>query len=184
MVYKGTFFDSCKLHVWGISVSAEIRCQVFFQDLATTQVMNTFFESNSDDHLSMVVHDFSWNGFSGSLSFFSFMNKFLLTIGKTSYGLLVNNNMFNGFILGVLFSNCNDLQSFSANLSANQISAQNCIGGSIPSKISNLKMLKFLNLSRNLLSGSFLIQLGEFKDLELISLQDNNLTGEIPTQLN
>ncbi|KAL7257229.1 hypothetical protein ACSBR1_011036 [Camellia fascicularis] len=133
--------------------------------------MNTFFESNSDDHLSMVVQDFSWNGFSGSLSFFSFTNKFLLTISKTSYRLLVNNNMFNGSLPGVLFSNCNDLQSFSANLNANPISAaQNRIGGSIPPKISSLKMLQFLNF-------------GEFKDLELISLQDNNLTGEIPTQL-
>ncbi|KAL7232900.1 hypothetical protein ACSBR2_010829 [Camellia fascicularis] len=144
--------------------------------------MNTFFESDSDDHLSMVVQDFSWNGFSGSLSFFSFTNKFFLTIGKTSYRLLVNNNMFNGSLPGVLFSNCNDLQSFSANLSANQIStAQNRICGSIPPKISSLKMLQFLNLNRNLLSGSLPIQLGEFKDLELISLQDNNLTGEIPT---
>ncbi|KAL7190455.1 hypothetical protein ACSBR2_022686 [Camellia fascicularis] len=158
-------------------------------NLLYEEEMNTFFESNSDDHLSMVVHDFSWNGFSGSLSFFSFTNKFLLTIGKTLYRLLVNNNMFNGSLPGVLFSNCNDLQSFSANLSANQISvAQNRIGGLIPPKISSLKMLQFLKLSRNLLCGSLPIQLGEFKDLDLanaISLQvvlldHNRLSGEIP----
>ncbi|KAF5958511.1 hypothetical protein HYC85_005736 [Camellia sinensis] len=172
MVCKGTFFGNCKFLVCCISMSAEICCR-----------MNTFFESNSDDHLSMAIHDFSWNGFSGSLSFFSFTNKFLLTIGKTSYRLLVNNNLFNGSLPGVLFSNCNNLQSFSTNLSANQISAQNHIDGSIPPNISSLKMLQFLNLSRNFLSGSLPIQLGEFKDLELISLQDNNLTGEIPTQL-
>ncbi|XP_057481180.1 LRR receptor-like serine/threonine-protein kinase RPK2 [Actinidia eriantha] len=162
--------------------------------------MNTSFGSDLDYNL-LVIHDFSWNAFSGSLPSFSLKNNFFLTNGNTSYRLLVNNNKFNGSLPGQLFSNCTYLKRFSANLSVNQISgalywefllnclqltgfeaAQNHIGGQIPPEIGTLKMLQRLDLSRNMLSGSLPDQLGELKDLEEIYLQENNLTGEIPAQ--
>ncbi|GFS34393.1 receptor-like protein kinase 2 [Actinidia rufa] len=162
--------------------------------------MNTSFGSDLDYNL-LVIHDFSWNAFSGSLPSFSLKNNFFLTNDNTSYRLLVNNNKFNGSLPGQLFSNCTYLKRFSANLSVNQISgalyrefllnclqltgfeaAQNHIGGQIPPEIGTLKMLQRLDLSRNMLSGSLPDQLEELKDLEEIYLQENNLTGEIPAQ--
>uniref|UniRef100_A0A5B7BIW1 non-specific serine/threonine protein kinase n=1 Tax=Davidia involucrata TaxID=16924 RepID=A0A5B7BIW1_DAVIN len=157
--------------------------------------MNTLFGSSN----LVVVHDFSWNSLTGSLPLFSFGGA---DGKKTSYKLLLNNNKFNGSLPVELFTNCNDLQSFSVNLGVNQISgvicpelllhcsrltdfeaAQNQIGGSIPPEIGSLKMLQQLDFSRNRLSGSLPDQLGELKNLKWFSIGENNLTGEIPAQL-
>ncbi|KAA8548302.1 hypothetical protein F0562_004731 [Nyssa sinensis] len=163
--------------------------------------MNPLLGSTLDNNL-VVVHDFSWNSFTGLLPLFSLGDEFSSTNGKISYTLLLNNNKFNGSLPGELFTNCNDLHSFSVNLSVNQISgviypelvidclrltdfeaAQNQISGPIPPEIGSLKMLQQFDFSRNRLSGSLPVQLGDLKDLKRFSLRENNLKGEIPAEL-
>lgn len=163
--------------------------------------MSTIFGSLVDENL-VFIHDFSWNRFIGPIPSFSIGGDFLATNHKPSYKLLLNNNALNGSLPGELVSNCNDLQTFSVNLSTNQISggiypgllldclqlkefeaAHNQISGSIGPAIGNLKMLQRLDLRGNRLSGSLPGQLGMLKDLKWILLGGNNLTGEIPSQL-
>ena len=163
--------------------------------------MSTIVGSLGNENL-LFVHDFSWNRFIGPIPSFSIGENFLASKHKPSYKLLLNNNRLNGSLPGELVSNCNDLQTFSVNLSANQISggiyqgllldcsqlkefeaAHNHISGSIGPGIGNLKMLQRFDLRGNRLSGSLPGQLGMLKDLKWILLGENNLTGEIPTQL-
>ncbi|RVW45075.1 LRR receptor-like serine/threonine-protein kinase RPK2 [Vitis vinifera] len=163
--------------------------------------MSTIFGSLVDENL-VFIHDFSWNRFIGPIPSFSIGGDFLATNHKPSYKLFLNNNALNGSLPGELVSNCNDLQTFSVNLSTNQLSggiypgllldclqlkefeaAHNQISGSIGPAIGNLKMLQRLDLRGNRLSGSLPGQLGMLKDLKWILLGGNNLTGEIPSQL-
>lgn len=149
----------------------------------------------------VVEHDFSWNGFMGSLPTFSIGDEFLAN-GEVSYRLFLNNNKFSGSLPVELFSSCNYLKNFSINLSGNQISgginpvlilnclkltefeaAENQFVGSIPPEFGSLKMLRRLDFGKNRLSGSLPDQLGELKDLKWILLGENNLTGQIPAQL-
>ncbi|KAK2968824.1 hypothetical protein RJ640_028217 [Escallonia rubra] len=146
-------------------------------------------------------HDFSWNSFFGPLPSFSVGDELVLANVNASFRLLLNNNKFNGYLPRELFSSCNQLQSFSVNMSANQLSGGiyvelllNCLNlndfeavgnqivGSIPPEIGSLKKLKRLELSKNRLSGSLPDQLGELKDLKRILLGENNLTGSIPAK--
>lgn len=163
--------------------------------------MATLLGSTNDDNF-VVTHDLSWNKFNGSLPTFSIGDEFLVANGKASYTLLLNNNKFSGSIPVVLSSKCNDLQSFSVNLSVNHISGRiypaflrNCsklkifeaeenrIGGSISRVIDHLKLLQHLDLRQNRLFGSLPAEIGELKDLKWILLGENNLTGSIPAQL-
>ncbi|XP_057982280.1 LRR receptor-like serine/threonine-protein kinase RPK2 [Malania oleifera] len=146
-----------------------------------------------------LVHDLSWNRFFGSLPLFSLGDQLLGTNHKSSYRLVLNNNVFNGSLPHELVSNCNDLKSFSVNLSANQLSggglplnclnlrdfeaADNQIDGSIGPGIGNLTTLQCLDMRNNRLSGSLPDQLGMLKDLRWILLGGNNLSGEISTKL-
>ncbi|XP_010250492.1 PREDICTED: LRR receptor-like serine/threonine-protein kinase RPK2 [Nelumbo nucifera] len=151
---------------------------------------------------SVVFHDFSWNRFFGSLPSFSLGDELLTSSPKSSYGLLLNNNQFNGSLPDELFSACKDVQDFTVNLSVNQISgvisqgllfgclelisfeaAYNQIDGTIPPSINKVQMLQHLDLRGNRLTGSIPDQLGNLKDLKWILLGGNNLTGEIPVQL-
>ncbi|KAF8408522.1 hypothetical protein HHK36_007678 [Tetracentron sinense] len=154
------------------------------------------------DEIFVVLHDFSWNSFVGSLPLFLFGDEFLPTNRKSIYRLLLNNNQFNGSLPDELFSACKDLQSFEVNLSVNQISggitqrllldclqltgfeaADNRIAGPIPPSIGDSQMLQHLDLRGNRLYGSVPDQLGRLKGLKWILLGENILTGEIPTQL-
>lgn len=148
-----------------------------------------------------IVHDFSWNRFVGVLPLFSVGEEFLATKNSSSYTLLLNNNRFNGSLPGELVSNCNDLLSFSVNLSANDLSgeipellfscrqirqfeaADNQINGLLSPSIGNLTMLQCLDLSGNRFSGSLPIELGNLKFLKFVLLGMNNLTGDIPSQI-
>ncbi|KAK3039163.1 hypothetical protein RJ639_028909 [Escallonia herrerae] len=149
----------------------------------------------------VISHDFSWNSFFGPLPSFSVGDELVLANVNASFRLLLNNNKFNGSLPHELFSSCNQLQSFSVNMSANQLSGGiyvelllNCLNlndfeavgnqivGSIPPEIGSLKKLKRLELSKNRLSGSLPDQLGELKDLKRILLGENNLTGSIPAK--
>ncbi|KAK6928605.1 Serine-threonine/tyrosine-protein kinase, catalytic domain, partial [Dillenia turbinata] len=149
-----------------------------------------------------VFHDFSWNKFVGSLPLFSLGDKFSKTTRKPYYRLLLNENMLNGSLPGTLFWDCNRLQGFSVNLTANRLfgqifyqflincselmdfeAAQNQIGGFLDPGIGTLVMLRLLDLRGNWISGSLPAQLGTLKNLQSILLGANNLTGEIPTQL-
>ncbi|EEF49325.1 LRR receptor-like serine/threonine-protein kinase RPK2 [Ricinus communis] len=150
----------------------------------------------------VIVHDFSWNQFVGSLPLFSVGDEFLATKNKPTYRLLLNENMFNGSLPSELVSNCNHLQSFSVNLSANYMSgkipesllvscpqmiqfeaAYNQIGGSLPPSIGNLMMLQYFDIRGNTLSGSLPNQLGNLTLLKSLLLGMNNVLGNIPSQL-
>ncbi|XWS43938.1 hypothetical protein CRYUN_Cryun15aG0001300 [Craigia yunnanensis] len=154
-----------------------------------------------DENFS-IVHDLSWNSFTGPLPMFSIGDQLLASNSKFSYRLLLNNNMLNGSSHRELISDCDKLQSVSVNLSANQIAgwmqeaffldclqltefeaAYNQIKGSIEPGIGNLMMLKVLDFRGNRLSGFLPDQLGKLKNLTWISLGENNLTGEIPSEL-
>ncbi|GAV82812.1 Pkinase domain-containing protein/LRR_1 domain-containing protein/LRRNT_2 domain-containing protein/LRR_4 domain-containing protein [Cephalotus follicularis] len=156
----------------------------------------------SFDESNVIVHDFSWNRFTGLLPMFSVGDEYLTANQKYSYRLLLNNNMFNGSLPGKLVSNCNGLQGFSVNLTANRISgviqegllldcvrltvfeaAHNTIDGSIGPGIGNLMMLQRLDLRGNRLSGSLPDELGKLGSLKWIFLGNNLLTGELPDQL-
>lgn len=150
---------------------------------------------------SEVVHDFSWNKLTGSLPLFSLGQEFVATSRNFSYRLLLNNNMFSGKLPARIVSNCNDLKSFSLNLSANLLSAglyqallldclqlkefqasHNQIGGSIGPGIGDSRMLQCLDLSGNRLSGPLPPQLGKLKNMKQMLLGGNNLTGGIPSE--
>ncbi|XP_061962283.1 LRR receptor-like serine/threonine-protein kinase RPK2 [Populus nigra] len=148
----------------------------------------------------VIVHDFSWNHFVGSLPLFSVGEEFLVSKNRTSYRLLLSSNGFTGSLPGKLVSNCNDLLSFSVNLSTNHMSGEipdmllNClplrefeaadneISGFLAPSIGNLRMLRCLDLRRNRLSGSLPNELGNLKFLKSVLLGMNNLTGEIPSE--
>ncbi|KAJ9132896.1 hypothetical protein P3X46_033720 [Hevea brasiliensis] len=125
----------------------------------------------------VIIHDYSWNKFSGLLPLFSVGNEFLGTENKPTYRLLLNNNMFNGSFPDELVSNCNDLLRFMIH------SAYNQIGGSLPPSIGNLKMLQCFDLRGNKLSGTLPNQLGNLRLLKLILLGSNNVAGGIPSEL-
>ncbi|XP_023881011.2 receptor-like protein EIX2 isoform X2 [Quercus suber] len=61
--------------------------------------------------------------------------------------------------------------------------SSNKLSGSIPSEISVLSELCFLNLSRNQLIGKIPKKIGIMKKLESIDLSQNHLSGEIPLSL-
>ncbi|XVF16094.1 hypothetical protein REPUB_Repub10bG0001800 [Reevesia pubescens] len=149
-----------------------------------------------------IVHDLSWNRFTGPLPMFSIGDRILASERKFSYRLLLNNNTLNGSSYRELISDCDKLQSVSVNLSSNQIgggmqeaffldclqltefeAAYNQIEGSIDPGIGNLKMLQLLDFRGNRLSGSLPDQLRKLKNLTWISLGENHLTGEIPYEL-
>lgn len=160
-------------------------------------IWGSYFKSDN----FVVQHDFSRNGFMGSLPSFSTGDEFLAN-GDVSYRLLLNNNIFNDSLPAELFSGCNYLKNFSIDLSGNQISggisvdfihkclklteflaAENQFVGPIPPEIGSLKMLQRLDFGKNMLSGSLPDQLGELTNLRWILLSQNNLTGQIPAQL-
>ncbi|KAH9743131.1 protein kinase domain-containing protein [Citrus sinensis] len=169
-----------------------------FQDLqyANVPVMGSISDENF-----VIIHDFSGNKFLGSLPLFAIGDGFLAAKYKPHYRLLLNNNMFNGSVPGERISKCNDLQSFSVNLSANLLSgmsyeaflldcvqlvefeaANNQISGSIAAGVGKLMKLQRLDLRGNRVSGSLPDELGKLKFLKWILLGGNNLTGEIPSQ--
>lgn len=147
------------------------------------------------DNEYVIFHDFSWNGFTGSLP------SFLLPVdNKSSYGLFLNNNKFNGSLSSKLFGSCRFGSGFAVNISVNRISnstellssclllksfevAANLLSGSITPDIGNLHLLKHLDLRRNYLNGPIPDQLGVLKDIEHVLLAGNTLSGEIPVQL-
>lgn len=150
----------------------------------------------------VISHDFSWNRFIGSIPLFSVGDGILVNSHALSYRLLLNNNMLNGSLQADLLSKCDDMVSFSVNLSANQISgeihevlplgcmklieleaAENQIHGLVPPDIDKLKMLQRLNLRGNRLSGALPGQFGLLKNLKWVFLGGNSLTGEIPSQI-
>ncbi|XP_043707804.1 LRR receptor-like serine/threonine-protein kinase RPK2 [Telopea speciosissima] len=167
--------------------------------------MHKLFESMFRED-SVVLHDFSWNRFSGSLPLFSLKNELLPELRpaehRTSYYLLLNNNRFSGSLPDKIFSDCKNLRTFTVNLSVNHLSggisqglllscsqligfdaAHNQIGGSIPSGIGNSQLLQRLDLRGNRFNGSVPNQLGKLKDLKWVLLGGNLLTGEIPAQV-
>ncbi|KAK8711023.1 hypothetical protein V6N13_146327 [Hibiscus sabdariffa] len=148
-----------------------------------------------------IIHDLSWNSFSGLLPVFFVADQLLASNRKFSYRLLLNNNMFDGSSHRELISDCDKLRSVSVNLSENKIvggmvkafsldclrliefeASYNRVEGSIDPGIGNLTMLEQLDLRGNRLSGSLPNQLGKLKNLTWISLGENNLSGEIPPE--
>ncbi|MQL81952.1 hypothetical protein Taro_014415 [Colocasia esculenta] len=162
--------------------------------LRSSGLSNPFGPFSDDDFV--VLHDFSFNKFNGSLPSF-----LLLSDQQISFGLFLNNNSFTGSISAV-FEACKDLQSFQIDLSSNQVSghisasalaacremkrleaAYNQLSGPIPSAIGDLVILSHLDLRGNHLNGFVPQELGKLKSVEQVLLNGNSLTGEIPWQL-
>jgi len=61
--------------------------------------------------------------------------------------------------------------------------SSNFLTGEIPTGLSNLQGLKYLNLSRNHLSGSIPKDIGDLKFLESLDISWNQLTGTIPSSI-
>jgi Leucine-rich repeat (LRR) protein len=61
--------------------------------------------------------------------------------------------------------------------------SSNFLTGEIPTEISNLHSLKFLNLSWNHLSGSIPKDIGDLKLIESLDFSLNQLTGTIPSSI-
>jgi len=76
--------------------------------------------------------------------------------------------------------NCIDLDG---NLDCDITDAGNNLFGTIPSDISRLSELTFLNLNSNQLSGHIPSELGNLTKLTVLSLFDNQLSGTIPLEL-
>ncbi|CAI8613509.1 unnamed protein product [Vicia faba] len=154
------------------------------------------------EETSVVIHDFSWNSFVGSLPLFIIGDNHFTANRNVSYMLSLNNNKFHGTLPYQLVSNCNELKTLSVNISVNQLYGQisqalflNCqqlidfdaaynqIDGSIVPDIGHLALLRRLDLTENKLSGALLNQLGNLQNMKWLLLGGNNLTGEIPYQL-
>ncbi|KAK8940258.1 LRR receptor-like serine/threonine-protein kinase RPK2 [Platanthera guangdongensis] len=147
---------------------------------------------------SLILHDFSWNVFNGSIPYFLLPFK-----GRNlSYGLLLNNNLFHGSLYDTLWKSWSDnFSGFAVNLSSNLISgeirmlsnclqlksfeaANNNLSGPFPSDIGNLHYsLMYIDLRWNNLNGPITNQLGKLKLAEGILLGGNYLSGAIPDQL-
>lgn len=151
---------------------------------------------------TVVIHDFSWNSFIGSLPLFVIGDNLFTANRNVSYMLSLNNNKFNGTLPYQLVSNCNKLEILSVNISVNQLygqisqalflkcphlmsfdAAYNQIDGSIGPSIGELALLRCLDLTENKLSGALPNQLGNLQNMKWLLLGGNNLTGEIPYQL-
>ncbi|XP_020586606.1 LRR receptor-like serine/threonine-protein kinase RPK2 [Phalaenopsis equestris] len=188
---ESTFFDS----LFGSQQEDEIDIlKIYYNNLIhSAKQANPYALVLEDD--SLILHDFSWNQFSGSMPYF------MLPANKNfSYSLLLNNNLFNGSLSDNLWKSCTGLNAFAINLSSNQLSgeigklsnclqikifeaANNNLGGQFPSDIGNLLSLLYIDVRRNNLSGTVTNQLGTLKKVEVILLGSNYLSGSIPVQL-
>ncbi|CAA6660068.1 unnamed protein product [Spirodela intermedia] len=149
-----------------------------------------------------VVHDYSFNRFSGALpSFLSLSGR------RLSFSLFLNNNNLSGSLSSALFAQCEDLQSFRVNLSRNLLSgfippsalstclqltrleaAYNQLTGPIPTIVGNYSFSHILTcekltLSENSFTGEIPWQLGQIVSLIILDLSNNKLTGTIPSSL-
>lgn len=154
----------------------------------------------------LVQHDFSWNRFAGPLPMFTVGDQLLSAAVKNhhsfSYRLSLNNNKFNGSVPAGMVPQCNDFESFSLNLTSNELSgdiyhsllvdcvkltdleaAQNQISGSLGPAVARLMMLQRVDLRANRLSNSLPDEFGDLKSLKWVLLGGNNLTGQIPSSL-
>ncbi|KAJ3683253.1 hypothetical protein LUZ60_013480 [Juncus effusus] len=141
----------------------------YYRELFNGAVKDSYL---SDDSL-VVLHDFSWNWFSGPLP--------ILELGfekDFSYGLSLDHNMINGLIPNDFFGLCKDekLNGFAVNLSSNYLSGNLDL-------ISNCAQLKSFESANNSLNGSISISTGDLQLLENLILKGNNLSGEIPSQI-
>ncbi|KZV35635.1 hypothetical protein F511_30263 [Dorcoceras hygrometricum] len=80
-------------------------------------------------------------------------------------------------LTGALSPDVGHLRSL-VNLSA----ADNNLSGPVPSQISDITGLRYLNLSNNVFNLSFPPQLYGLKNLQVLDLYNNNLTGHFPSQ--
>ncbi|KAG9152776.1 hypothetical protein Leryth_021765 [Lithospermum erythrorhizon] len=59
----------------------------------------------------------------------------------------------------------------------------NCLSGSIPGYLGEIKTLTILAVGGNMFSGDVPATLGNLVNLEYLDLSTNNLTGELPSEL-
>ncbi|KAM0934806.1 putative protein kinase RLK-Pelle-LRR-XV family [Dioscorea sansibarensis] len=157
------------------------------------QLVNSYCVTEGGSGNHMLLHDFSWNNFTGALPSLP-----LKLDGNFSYSLFLNGNGFNGSFPGELLGSCEGASEFRVNLSSNHLSgeigirlsgclqvrsleiADNALTGSIPPEIGDLGHLELLDLRENYLNGSIPDQLGNIASLVALDLSRNSLTGSIP----
>ncbi|XVF72879.1 hypothetical protein PTKIN_Ptkin12aG0155900 [Pterospermum kingtungense] len=148
----------------------------------------------------VVLHDFSWNQFTGSVPPF-FISSYSSS-AKLHYGFWLNGNNFEGNLSAYSFEPCSRLDGLIFDISNNKIVgklpsdigstckclkvlslASNDFVGSIPASFINMVSLVKLNLSENRLQGPIPSYIGEMKEMRSLLLSNNNFTGTIPRDL-
>jgi len=166
----------------------------YYDELVGNTLIGNPFGSEFGGISNVTLHDFSNNGFGGTLPFLT------LSRHANSYSLWLNGNMFNTTLSAGFFGFCKDSTSIAVNLSSNQLSGSidmlsSCItihsfdagynkfSGSIPAGIGALHLLKSLVLEGNNLTGQVPVKFGDLAALEVLDLSRNYLSGSIPLHL-
>jgi Leucine-rich repeat (LRR) protein len=182
--------SNCSSHLIGEDIVMQ-----YYGELVGTALMGNPFDSVLGSTARVALHDFSNNGFDGALPSIT-----LRLDGNYSYGLCLDNNVFNTTLSADFFRICKGAAAVAVNLSSNQLSGSldtlsgcvalqsfdagcNKLSGSIPARISRLHLLRSLVLRANNLTGQIPGQFGDLAKLEVLDLSRNSLTGSIPLHL-
>ncbi|TVT98154.1 hypothetical protein EJB05_56530, partial [Eragrostis curvula] len=191
---SGTLVSSAESKCSSRSMDDDIVMQ-YYGDLVGNAVIGNPFGSVFGSIANITLHDFSNNGFGGALPSLT-----LSQDGNYSYGLRLNNNVFNNSLSAGFFEFCKVATGVAVNLSSNHLSGSldklsSCVGlqsfdagynkfsGWIPSGIGGLRFLRSLVLRGNNLTGQIPGQFGDLATLEVLDLSRNSLTGSIPLHL-
>jgi Leucine-rich repeat (LRR) protein len=190
---SGPLVSSTKSQCSNHSIGDDTVMQ-YYDELVGNVLAGNSFGPELGGIASVAFHDFSNNGFGGTLP--------SLTVsldGNYSYGLWLDGNMFSSTLSASFFEFCKFATVIAVNLSRNQLSGNldmlstcsfirnfdagyNNFSGSIPD-VGSLHFLRSLVLSGNNLTGQIPGQFGDLAALEVLDLSNNSLTGSIPLRL-
>ncbi|CAK7355712.1 unnamed protein product [Dovyalis caffra] len=147
-----------------------------------------------------VLHNFGSNNLTGTLQSIPIAP---VRLGEqTAYTFLAGENKLSGPFPGVLFENCDGLNTMIVNVSNNRMSGQipanmgpmcrslklldaskNQIIGTVPPSVGELVSLVSFDMSSNLLHGQIPSSFSQIRGLEYLSLAGNGINGSIPSSL-